>query len=221
MGRRIAACAAALALVIVAVAGCGGDDSGSASSTSAAAGPSRSEAAARLLALSDIQTTDPLDARWEERSVQEGVDIELPECIDEEAHALATSARVSFATVSDLHLPSLDEQVTGYAGTGAEDAYGAAVERLDGCEPTFVFEGTPSQGAIAPLDLGVELGDASKAWRTTVTIAGAEVKVTTVQIRRGDYVAALVHTDIAQPDLEKIVGYATTAAAKLDAAAEG
>jgi hypothetical protein len=203
----------ALALAaLLAVTACGGDDDTAAKPTV----PPKPASASRLLELADIQTTDALDARWEVRDVQEGVDIELPPCIDEEAHAERNTARVNLTAVGDLHLPSLDEQVTGYADAGgAHDGFAAAVARLDTCDARFVFEGTPSQGAIAPLDLGTSLGDESKAWRTTVTIAGAAVNVTTIQIRKGEFVASLVYTDIAQTDLAAVVGYATKAAAKM------
>jgi hypothetical protein len=204
--------------LLVVGAGCGGSDDSAASSdttTASASAPARSESEARLLALADIQTTDALDARWEVRDVTEGVDIVLPPCIDEDATATDSSASIKLTTVNDLHLPSLEEQVTGYAGDGAAAAFDAAVDRLDGCDPRFSYQGTPSQGTIAPLDLGVSLGDESKAWRTTVTIAGAEVSVTTIQIRKGDFVASLVHTDITEPDTSVIAGFATKAAAKM------
>lgn len=213
MKRSVALCAVVVALV----SGCSsGDDSSSeeTTTTSAAAAPSKEDAAARLLVLADLASADALDAPWVAGDVSEGVDITLPSCIDEDAVATDDTAAAKFVTQNDLKLPSLEEHLTGYAGDGASDAFDAAAARLDGCDPEFVFQGEPAVGTISRLDLpGLPPGAA--AWRTAVTIAGAQVAITSVHLVDGDWEMSLVHVDIGTPDPAKLADLANDAAAKL------
>lgn len=207
------------AAVLTAACGGGDDDDGAvASSTTAAVDDAAVTSALRgqLLALEDLATDDPLDTPWVAGDVQEGVDIELPGCVVEEPLADALGGvEGKFVTQSDLKLPSLEEDLARYEDAdGAAAAFDAAVARLDGCTPVFVFQGTPSDGSIERLALTLP-GEQSAAWRTTVTIAGAVVSVTTIHVQQGDLELVLVHTDLATPDPAALEGYAAKAAARL------
>lgn len=208
---------AAVLVSVAVLAGCGGDDgdaAGRSTTTTEAPAPA---AASRLLTLDDFASDDPLDAPWEEGDVAAGVEIVLPDCIDEEAVATDATAVAKFVTVSELKLPSLDQTVTAHDDeAAAEAAFAAAVARLDGCtDPVFTYQGEPTAGTVVPHDLPA-LGDESKAWRTTVTIVGTPVQITTVHVRVGSFETSLVHTDISQPDDAKIADLAAKAAAHLE-----
>jgi hypothetical protein len=215
MGTKVSALAAVL---VLAVSACGGSDDASGSSdTNGASAPSKVEVAAHLLTVADLPTPDALDAPWEVRDVTEGVEIQIPACLDEDRLAGDHTAQAKLAKVTDFHLPSLEQQITGYPDdAGARTAYDAAAARLDGCaNPEFVYQETPSAGAITPLDLGVDLGPRAKAWRTTVTIAGAQIAVTTIHVAKGNLEMSIVYTDIGNPDTATIAGYASTATGKM------
>ena len=206
------------ALAAVALLGaCGGDDDDAAEPgdepTSTTDGSAALDAA--LLTPADLDTGNDLDATWAVGNVSEGVDIQLPECLVETAADGATaSAETKLVTETDLKLPSLEQDLAAFDAGGAAAAFDAAAARLDGCTPEFVYQGTPAMGAIArlPLTLG---GERSAAWRTTVTIAGAGVSITTVHLQVGDVEAALVHVDLGTPDPAVLEGYVGKALAKL------
>ncbi len=107
--------------------------------------------------------------------------------------------------------------VSTFEGSGAASAFDAAAARLDGCQPEFSYQGTPAVGEIErlPLTLG---GERSGAWRTTVTIAGAGVAITTIQVQDGDHLTSLVHVDLGVPDPALLEGYVAKAVGKLAAA---
>lgn len=202
------------ALLVLGACSSGDDTSSDETTTTVAAAPSKDDAASRLLVVEDLASSDALDAPWEAGDVSEGVDITLPSCIDEDTVATDDTAAAKFVTQNDLKLPSLEQHLTGYAGTGAQDAFDDAAERLDGCDPEFVFQGEPAVGTITRVELpGLPAG--AVAWRTAVTIAGAQVAITSIHVVDGDYEMSLVHVDIGEPDPAKLTGYATTAAAKL------
>lgn len=205
-----------LVVAIALAGGCSsGDDASSEDTTTTSAGaPSKDESASRLLVVEDLASSDALDAPWVEGDVSEGVDITLPSCIDEDPISTDDTAAAKFVTQNDLKLPSLEQHITGYAGSGAQDAFDEAARRLDGCDPQFVFQGEPAVGTIERIDLpGLPAGAA--AWRTAVTIAGAQVAITTVHVVAGEYEMSLVHVDIGNPDPATIGGFVTKAAAKL------
>jgi hypothetical protein len=207
---------AGLSLATV-LAACGGDDAGSgdvgATTTTTVSGP---DLDAALLTPADLNTGDALDAQWAEGDVAAGVDIKLPECVVEAApDGAKASAEAHLVTQNDFKLPSLEEDIASFTGTGATDAFEAAAARLDACEPTFTFQGTESVGAIERLALTLP-GDQSAAWRTTVTIAGAGVSITNIHLQQGDVELALTHVDLGTPDPAVLEGFATTALAKLD-----
>lgn len=205
-------------VAVALVAGCSsGDDSGSGGSTTTTdrAPSSQREVEAKLLTPADLASDDPLDVPWLVGDVSEGVDIVLPDCIDEElVEPAPTDGSAKLVSATDFKLPSLEQRLGAWTGDGAKAAFDAAVERLDGCDPQFTYQGTPSAGVIARLDLP-PLGDESVAWRTVVTIAGAEVNITTIHVLVGDLEMSLVHTDITTPDPATLAEIAATAAAKL------
>jgi hypothetical protein len=204
------------------LAGCGGDDSSAGGAdepivTTTAADDGAAQAAldAAMLTPADLATGDALDAVWVEGNVSDGVDIELPACVVEEPGAGAVvSAEATLITQNDFKLPSLEEDVSVYEGTGASDAFAAAAARLDGCTPVFVFQGTESPAAIERLPLTLP-GDQSAAWRTSVTIAGANVAITSIHVQAGDHELALVHVDLGAPEPAVLEGYVAKAVAKL------
>ena len=205
------------------LAACGGDDSGDEgapaadTSTTADDGAAAAEEALQgaLLTPADLDTGNDLDAGWEVGDVSAGVDIDLPDCVVEAVDGQAAAgASTKLVTKNDLKLPSIEEYVGTYEAGAAAAAFEVAAARLDACQPEFVFQGTPSTGAIERLPLTLP-GEQSGAWRTTVTIAGAGVSITNVHLVQDDLEVALVHVDLGTPDpalLESIVG---TAAAKL------
>lgn len=204
------------AVLVGGLAGCGGDDGGSGDDV---ATTTTVDAAAELegvlLTPEDLASDDPLDAPWIEGDPSAGVDIDLPECVLEEPPADATaSAEVRLVTQNDLKLPSLEEDVSVFDGSGAADAFAAAEARLDGCTPTFVFQGTPSDGTIERLPLTLP-GEQAAAWRTTVEIAGTAVSITNIHVQDDDHELALTHVDLGTPDPAVLEGYATQALSKL------
>lgn len=209
-----------VALVVAAsgagVAGCGGGDDGSAEPTTTSEAAPTVDAADHVLRLEDFASDDPLDAPWEEGDVSAGVPIELPACIDEAGAAADGTVTAKFVTVTDLHLPAVDQQVTAHrSAADAAAAYDEAVARLDGCgTPTFVYEGEPSTGSTTVLELPA-MAERSRAWRTTVTIAGAQVSITTVHAVEGVLHMSLVHTEVGAPDQARIEAIVAKAAARL------
>jgi hypothetical protein len=208
-----------LAAVLVAalVAGCssGDDTAAKATTTTVDAAAAKTELATHLLTADDLASGDALDVGWLSGDVAQGVDIKLPDCVLEApgAPALAT-VEAKLVTDSDLHLPSIEEDLASYAAGDAAKAFAAAAARLDGCKPTFVYQGEPAEGQIArlPLTLG---GSESAAWRTTVTIAGAPVAITSIHVRRDNIEMSLIHVDLGSPDAATIEGIAAKAIAKL------
>ena len=215
--RRIRAAAAAItALALLAACGGGDDDDAEPTSTTDPGAVLEAELEDRLLTVEDVTTGNALDAAWAVGDVSEGVDIELPDCLVEEPDdaALAT-AGTKLVTQTDFKLPSVEHAVAAYDDSeAAAAAFTAAAARLDGCVPEFVYQGTPSMGEIArlPLTLG---GEQAAAWRTTVTIAGAGVSITTVHVQEGDHETSLVHVDLGTPEPALLEGYVSTALAKL------
>lgn len=203
-------------LTVGMLAACGGGgDSKADPTTTTTDGTNALEA--RLLSAEDLATDDALDAGWEEGDVSEGVDIKLPDCVQEEpGDGATTSAEIKLVTISDLHLPSLEEDLSAFEDGGAEEAFAAAVARLDACDPAFEYQGAPAAGHIErlPLTLG---GDQSMAWRTTVTIAGAPVAITNIHLQQGNLELALTHVDIGTPDPAEMESIAAAALAKLGA----
>ncbi len=126
------------------------------------------------------------------------------------------SAGTKLVTVTDLKLPSVEHAVSAFEGSGAADAFDAAAARLDACQPEFAYQGTPAVGQIErlPLTLG---GERSAAWRTTVTIAGAGVAITTIHVQDGSLETSLIHVDLGVPDPVLLEGYAAKALTKLSA----
>jgi hypothetical protein len=213
MGKSLVA----LVVVVALLGACssGDDDTAADGTTTTAAGASQGDVDAALLVAADLASDDPLDGVWLVGDVAEGVDIVLPECIDEELLDPAPAdGAAKFVTQSDLKLPSLEQHIGGYSGDGAAAAFDAAVARLDGCEPEFTFQGTPSSGVIERLELPA-LGDESAAWHTTVTIAGTSVDITSFHVRDGDLEMSLVYTFVGTPDTAVIADLFTRAAAKL------
>jgi hypothetical protein len=208
----------ATALCLALVAACGGDDGPDASDDTAPvadAAPAAAELDAALLTPADLDTGNDLDAGWELGDVSEGVEIDLPACITEEADGdAAATAETKLVTRNDLKLPSLEEYLAAYEDDGAAAAFDAAAARLDACAPEFVYEGTPSLGTTERLPLALD-GEPAAAWRTTVTIAGAGVAITNVHAVQGDVVLTLVHVDLGTPDAALLESYARKALAKL------
>jgi hypothetical protein len=196
-----------LAAGAMVLAACGGDDGGSAdatTTTTAAAGPSKAELTAKVLTPDDLATGDSLDVGWSAGDVSDGVDIGLPECVDQDHFDTARTAVAKLVTNSPLKLPALEEHLTAYADAGALDAaMNAAADRLDACTPEFDFEGTKSSGTIDRLELP-SMGDGVEAWRTTVEIAGTQVAITNAYVQKGDLIAAFVHVDGGTPDTATI-----------------
>ena len=218
--KKLAAAVLSLALL----AACGGDDGGDETapdaadtSTTADDGAAAAEEALqdRLLTPTDLATGNDLDAGWEVGDVSAGVDIELPACVVEAVDgAAAAGASTKLVTKNDFKLPSIEEYVGTYDAGAATAAFEAAAARLDACQPEFVYQGTPSMGAIERLPLTLP-GEHSGAWRTTVTIAGAGVSITNVHLVQGDLEVALVHVDLGTPDPALLESIVATAAAKL------
>lgn len=170
---------------------------------------------ARALTPEDLATGDALDVGWSAGDVTQGVDIVLPDCVLEEAGGTAeASTSTKLVTNSDLHLPSIEQGLAQYPTGGASKAFDDAAARLDACEPTFIFQGAPAVGTTERLPLTVG-GDQAAAWRTTVTIAGAAVSVTTIHVQDGDLEVSLVHTDLGTPDAAALEGLVAKAIAKL------
>lgn len=221
--RRAVRSALASGLVVVTVlAGCGGDDSGSGDGaaddpTTTTVDNAAAQAAleAAVLTPADLSSGDALDVPWIEGSVSDGVDIKLPECVVEAPGSGAVaSAEATLVSQNDFKLPSVEEDLSLYEDSGAADAFAAAVTRLDECTPTFVFQGTESPATIERLRLTLP-GEQSAAWRTSVTIAGAGVAITSIHIQDGDHELALVHVDLGSPDPAAIEGIVAKAFAKL------
>ena len=209
-----------LAGVLVSVsllAACGGSSSTAAKATTTTVDAAAAKAAltARLLTPADLATGDALDAGWEPGDVSKGVDIKLPACVQEAPGAQATTgAEIRLVTKNNLHLPSLQEDLSSFAPGGAATELATATKRLDACVPAFVFQGAPATGAIQRLPFTVA-GATALAWRTTVTIAGAGVSITNVHLVKGDTELALIHVDLGTPDIAVLQAFATKALAKL------
>ena len=208
-------------LAIVTIGACGGGgggDKGSAADTTSTTEDVTALTAAlasRALTPADLATGDSLDVGWSEGDVTQGVDITLPDCVVEKPGSAAeASSSTKLVTNNDLHLPAIEQGVAQYADGGAEKAFADAAARLDACEPTFVFQGESVQGTTERLPLDVP-GDQAAAWRTTVTIAGAPVSVTTIHVQDGDLEVSLVHTDLGTPDPAVLDALAAKAVAKL------
>ena len=208
--------AAVLAVLLLAACGGGGDSSSDDTTTTTVdRTAAKADLTGRLLTPADLAPSDPLDKKWLVGDVAEGVDIQLPSCVVEEIDPKAIAgAEAKLVLDSPLHLPSLEEGIDTYAKGGAETAFAAAEQRLDGCTPEFVYQGTPSAGHIERLPLTLP-GTESAAWRTTVTIAEAPVAITSIHVRQGDVELSLVHVDIGTPDVAVLEGYAAKAVAKL------
>lgn len=208
----------ATALVLVALlSACGGGAKKEAAAPTTILDTAKLKAAleARLLTPADLATGDSLDVGWEPGDAGGGVDIQLPDCVQENAGTGAvTSAAQDLIMKTDLKLPAVQEDLSSYAPGGAAKAFTAAASRLDGCQPTFVFQGTPSAGKIERLPLTVGTGQ-SQAWRTTVTIAGAAVSITSIHAQQGDVEMALVHVDLGTPDPAALEALGAKALAKL------
>jgi hypothetical protein len=222
-GSRSIRGATALALAaLVALGACGGggdddDGAGAADPTSTTEGAAALEAELedRLLTPEDLTTGNPLDAAWAVGDVSQGVDIDLPDCLVEgPVEGALASAGTKLVTVTDLKLPSVEHALSAFEGDGAVGAFEAAEARLDGCQAGFAYQGTPAVGQIErlPLTLG---GERAAAWRTTVTIAGAGVAITTVHVQEGDHELSLVHVDLGVPDPVLLEGYVAKALVKL------
>ena len=203
------------------LAACGGDDDdgGDPTTTTAAIDDAAvaEELKGRLLALEDLQSEDALEARWAVGAVDEGVDIDLPACVVEDPPPDALgAAEATFVRQTQFKLPSLEEDLARYDdAVGAAAAFDAAVARLDGCTPEFVFEGASSTGTIERLDLALP-GEQAAAWRTTVTIAQTPISITTIHVQEGDLELSLVHVDAAVPEAAVLQDYATKALAALE-----
>jgi hypothetical protein len=204
---------ALVAAVTLAAACSGGDDDDGAAASSTTAEPAATTAdlEARLLTLEDLAPESSLDAAWLQGDVAEGVDIQLPGCVVEEPLEGAVGAvEAKFVRDTVFKLPSIEEDLAEYEGTGAADAFAAAGARYDGCTPEFVFEGAPSVGTVErlPLTLG---GEQSAAWRISVTIAETAISITSIHVQQGDLELSLVHVDVGVPipaDLEAIAAKA-------------
>jgi hypothetical protein len=203
---------AAVLVVALALAACGGDDSSSSDDTTTTTSV---DVDAMLLVPEDLNSDDALDAKWLVGDVSEGVDITLPDCIDEELLDPAPAdGKAKLVRETELKLPSVEQHVGAWTGDGAKAAYDAAVARLDACDPQFTYQGAPSAGTIARFDLPA-VGDESVAWRTNVTIAGAPVSITSIHVLVGDVEMSIVHTDLNTPDPAELGQIVTTAADKL------
>ena len=203
---------AAVLVVALALAACGGDDSSSSDDTTTTTSV---DVDAMLLVPEDLNSDDALDAKWLVGDVSEGVDITLPDCIDEELLDPAPAdGTAKLVRETEFKLPSVEQHVGAWTGNGAKAAYDAAIARLDACDPQFTYQGAPSAGTIARFDLPA-VGDESVAWRTNVTIAGAPISITSIHVLVGDVEMSIVHTDLNTPDPAELARIATTAAAKL------
>jgi hypothetical protein len=209
--------AAALALIAL-LSACGGGGAkkeAAAPTTTIDTAKLKAALEARLLTPADLATGDSLDVGWEHGDAGGGVDIQLPDCVLENAGSGAvTSAASDLIMKSDLKLPAVQEDLSTYTTGGAAKAFTAAASRLDGCQPTFVFQGTPSAGKIERLPLTVG-SEQSQAWRTTVSIAGAAVSITSIHAQQGDVEMALVHVDLGTPDAATLEALGAKALAKL------
>lgn len=207
----------ALAAAVVLLAACGGGDDDDASpSTTIEPVVVVADLDGMLLTLADLAPDDPLEAAWLEGKVDDGVDIQLPDCLIEDPGVEALgSAEATFVRDTPFKLPSLEQDLSQYAdAAAAAEAFEVAADRLDGCVPEFVFEGTPSSGTIArlPLTLG---GDESAAWRTTITIAETAISITSIHLVEGDLELSFVHVDAGIPDPAVLEGHVAMALAKL------
>jgi hypothetical protein len=217
VGVRVASALLAIGLIGACGGGGGSDKAASDPTTSTTEDHAALTAAlaAHTLTPQDLATGDSLDVGWSEGDVTQGVDIQLPDCVLEKADSTAeASSTAKLVTNSDLHLPAVEQGVAQYSDGGAEKAFADAAARLDSCKPTFVFQGTPVEGTTERLPL-TEAGDQSAAWRTTVTIAGAAVSVTTIHVQDGDLEVSLLHTDIGTPDPAALNDLVAKALAKL------
>lgn len=204
---------AVLAGAVLVLGACSGDDD---TSSDGATTTTSVDVDAMLLVPADLNSDDALDAKWAVGDVSEGVDIVLPDCIDEELLEPApVDGRAKLVRETEFKLPSVEQHVGAWTGNGAKAAYDAAVARLDACDPQFTFQGTPSAGTIARFDLPA-VGDESVAWRTNVTIAGAPVSITSIHVLVGDLEMSIVHTDLNTPDPAELAAIAAEATAKLE-----
>jgi hypothetical protein len=204
-----------LAAGAMVLSACGGDDSADGTATTVAPGPSKAELTAKVLTADDLATGDPLDVGWSAGDLGDGVDITLPECVDEDRFDSARTAVAKLVTNSPLKLPALEEHLTAYAEPGAVDAaVNAVAARLDTCAPAFEFQGTPSTGTITRLEMPM-MGDTVEAWQTSVDIAGTQVAITNAYVQEGDLVAAFVHVDGGTPDTATIAALLQKAVDKL------
>jgi hypothetical protein len=202
---------AVLAIALLGACGGGDDDSDAVDESTTTTAAVDLDAA--LLTPEDLATGDALDAGWIVGDVSAGVEIDLPDCLIETPSG-GTHAEAKLVTDNDLKLPSLEEDLSSYDGGGSADAFTAAATRLDACDPTFVFQGTPATGTIDRLPLTID-ADESAAWRTTVNIAGVDVAITTIHVVEGDIELSFVHVDTGTPDAAVLEGYVTKALAKL------
>jgi hypothetical protein len=206
-----------VAIVVLALALLGacssGDDDGGAVADESTTTTEALDLDAALLTPEDLATGDALDAGWVVGDVSAGVEIDLPDCLLETPSG-GTHAEAKLVTNNDLKLPSFEEDLSAYEGDGAADAFTAAATRLDGCAPEFVFQGTPSTGAIERLPLTIA-ADQSAAWNTTVSIAGVDVSITTIHVVAGDHELSFVHVNTGPPDATVLEGYVSKALAKL------
>ena len=202
----------AVLVVALALAACSSSDDSSSDDTTTTTSV---DVDAMLLVPEDLNSDDALDAKWLVGDVSEGVDIELPACIDEELLDPApVDGKAKLLRETEFKLPSVEQHIGAWTGDGAKAAYDAAVARLDACDPQFTYQGTPSAGTIARFDLPA-VGDQSVAWRTNVTIAGSPVSITSIHVLVGDLEMSIVHTDLNTPDPAELGEIATKAAAKL------
>ena len=128
-------------VVVFALAACGGDDSSSSDDTTTTTSV---DVASMLLVPEDLSSDDALDAQWAVGDVSEGVDIVLPDCIDEELLDPApVDGTAKLIRQTEFKLPSVEQHVGAWPGDGAKAAYDAAVARLDGCDPQFTYRARP------------------------------------------------------------------------------
>ena len=148
---------AAVLVVALALAACATSDDSSSDDTTTTTSV---DVDAMLLVPGDLNSDDALDAKWRVGDVSEGVDIELPACIDEELLDPApVDGKAKLVRETEFKLPSVEQHIGAWTGDGAKAVFDAAVARLDACDPQFTFEGAPSAGTIARLDLPA-VGDA-------------------------------------------------------------
>jgi hypothetical protein len=127
----------------------------------------------------------------------------------------ARNAEASFGKGGDL--PTLNQQINYYPDGSAPQKFTTAVSILDGCKQvSYDSKGTKITGSIRALSLP-KLGQRSRAWRLTLSAAGATVEFDVSLVQRGRELEQVVYGDFGPPDLEDFTRVVRVAVAKMPA----